>query len=99
MKIALYQGLYGGGYTFGPETESSIPDRSRTVLTDYDFPGLAQSFGMVLRHKPKCEDRGSTDGTIPCLVCNTPVSTFIQQARTYLDNHIGKVVDDPGYFS
>jgi hypothetical protein len=39
-----------------------------------------------------------TDGTTDCKVCGVTVGEFIESARQYLDDHIGDVVEDPGYF-
>lgn len=87
-------------------------DRDILVQLDYDYPGVASSFGwspaMVegrrgLRNV-RCSHDG-TDGTIACNAgdayasCGTTAEEFIAAARQYLDDHIGATADDPGYFS
>jgi hypothetical protein len=69
-------------------------DEGNTVLvqTDWDFPGLASSFGW----KP-CEC-GSTDGTVDC--AHKTATEMITEAAEFLDNCVanGTVIPDPGYF-
>lgn len=68
-------------------------DESRTVLVqlDYDYPGLASTFGWQPCHS-------TTDGTIDCPECGKPAGEMISEAADYLDEHSGEIVDDPGYF-
>jgi hypothetical protein len=81
--------------------------REILVQTDYDYPGIAESFGWsvssVEEGKPHsfslpCEHR-ETDGTIECPACGEPASSFITAARDWLDEHEGATADDPGYFT
>ena len=61
------------------------------VQTDWDYPGLASSFGFV-----PCEC-GETDGTGNC--AHKTATEMINDAATFLDDNLGKRVEDPGYFS
>lgn len=67
-------------------------DDERTVLvqTDWDYPGLASTFGWS-----PCHDE--TDGTVDC-PCGKTAGELIAEASQYLNEHCGEVVDDPGYF-
>ena len=60
------------------------------VCTDWDYPGVASTFGWA-----PC-DCGFTDGTVDCE--HKTASEMIYEAGEYLDEHIGDVVEDPGYF-
>jgi hypothetical protein len=77
-------------------------DRGRTILiqTDWDYPGVASSFGWDIRsaHAPGCADPSGTDGTIDCPSCGTTASSFITAAESWMDDHLGAIVEDPGYF-
>ena len=64
--------------------------RDLLVQTDWDFPGLASTFGW-----PPCWC-GFTDGTVDC--AHRAAGEMIAEARSYLDEHLGFKVDDPGYF-
>lgn len=66
-------------------------DMTRLVQVDYDFPGLASTFGFI-----PCRKCNFTDGTISCK--HHTVTDMISRARQFLDNSIGIIVDDPGYF-
>ena len=75
-------------------------DESATVLiqTDYDWPGLASSFGWS-----PCCGSGSTDGTIACPDCGAQAGELIESAGEYLDALVDspgeeRFVQDPGYF-
>lgn len=61
------------------------------IQTDWDFPGIASSFGWCPCH---C---GATDGTVDCP--HKTASAMISEAAEYLDDHIGDSVADPGYFN
>ena len=61
------------------------------IQTDWDFPGVASSFGFV-----PC-DCGDTDGTVDC--AHQTASDMIQAAADFLDDNIGAKVEDPGYFN
>ena len=89
------------------ETGTYLTDDKHSLLvqTDWDFPGLAESFGWSLRSvqwpiedSDHC-DHDSTDGTIACPDCGMPVSRFIGAAQEYLDDNNGKIVEDAGYFA
>jgi hypothetical protein len=70
----------------------SVENNSRNVLvqTDWDFPGLASSFGW----RPcRC---GKTDGTVDC--SHKTASQMIAEATSWLDAHVGDITEDPGYF-
>ena len=72
----------------------------RTILiqNDWDFPGLASTFGWSPSQAGKegCECRG-TDGTIRCPDCGTEVATFIDSACEFLHT-LPDDVEDPGFF-
>lgn len=81
-------------------------DEPNTVLfqTDWDFPGLAQTFGWSLskRQNPGhefCEHSG-TDGTVTCPDCGLTPDMMISAAMDYLDDiaNTELEVEDPGYF-
>jgi len=40
----------------------------------------------------------NTDGTVDCNVCGVTTGEFIEGATKYLDDHIGEITEDPGYF-
>lgn len=74
------------------------------VQTDWDFCGVASSFGWSITEVGNldsdfsdCEHSG-TDGTINCPDCGMSVDRFIEAAREWLDDNDGATVDDPGYF-
>ena len=85
------------------------PDR-RTILiqTDWDYPGVASSFGWSVRDVQSADDGGEsvgefcnhdgTDGTVDCAECGVTAREFISAARDYLAGHDGAKADDPGYF-
>ena len=88
-----------------------VNDDGRAVLvqTDWDYPGVAASFGWSIRSVrpttranvgmlPAC-DHAHTDGTVDCPDCGVTASQFISAAREYLDDNDGATADDPGYFT
>lgn len=103
-KITLEQGDFG--------TYLIVAEDGRDLLVqiDYDFPGLAQTFGWdiskVQRAEmeeesqqcgiPLCNHEG-TDGTVKCS-CGLTASDFIAAASEWLDDNIGAEAEDPGYF-
>lgn len=76
------------------EKSQSWQETGRDILvqTDWDFPGTASTFGWIA-----CNQCNQTDGTVDC--DHHTVSEMIQDAIHYLDDHIGNIVEDPGYFS
>lgn len=72
--------------------EWNTRDDENTILVqlDYDFCGIASSFGWE-----PCEC-GSTDGTIDCE--HKTASQMIGEATEYLDDHIGTVIEDNSYY-
>lgn len=52
------------------------------VQSDWDFPGVARSFGWDMR-SPGC-DHDSTDGTVTCNGCGRTASDFITAAFDWL---------------
>lgn len=91
------------------ELEANRPDFALTSYTklvqlDYDWPGLAASFGWNIRQVKgplggAC-DHDSTDGTIDC-GCGIKAGEFISAARAFLDQCVadGTTVEDPGYLT
>lgn len=86
-----------------------VNDDGRTLLiqTDWDYPGVAQTFGWTLREVQKLQDdyeetpiceHDSTDGTVDCKQCGCTASDFISAARDWLVDNDGAEADDPGYF-
>ena len=43
-------------------------------------------------------DHSGTDGTVRCDECGLTATDFINAAREWLDDNIGAVAADPGYF-
>ncbi len=79
-------------------------DESASVLfqCDYDWPGLASTFGWSLANVAPigcCHD--STDGTVKCEHCGTLADAFIAEARQFLDDcaENDTRAEDPGYFT
>jgi hypothetical protein len=85
--------------------------QSDLIQTDWDWPGVASSFGWSMREvqrdyrllcnpppSPVCEHPG-TDGTVQCDECGVQPGQFIQAAREWIDAHDGATADDPGYFA
>ena len=69
---------------------SGVP-ASVLVQTDYDYAGVASTFGWV-----PCQDCTETDGTVAC--AHRDVSEMLSEALQYLEDHDGDEVEDPGYF-
>lgn len=67
-------------------------DEENTVLvqTDWDYPGLASNLGWV-----PCWC-GFTDGTIDC--DHKTASDMIGSAEKFINDHLGEMFEDPGYF-
>lgn len=84
MRITLEHGPVGT-YVVRSETGASV-----LVQIDWDFAGLARSFGWV-----PCFC-GDTDGTIDCP--HRTANEMLCEARAFLDRQIGAHADDPGYF-
>lgn len=79
----------------------TLYNEEHTVLvqTDYDFPGLARTFGWNPCKGCDRECAGDTDGTVEC--ASRRVDDMIAEARAFLDDCEARavVVDDPGYFA
>lgn len=84
MKITLDEG------DFGSYVVRAEDGRDFLVQTDWDFPGIASTFGWI-----PCPC-GRTDGTVDC--AHKSASQMIADARMFLDENIGVTADDPGYF-
>lgn len=91
----IYVEDIGGGQYVVTNGRDSI-----NVGPDWSFPSVAEVFGMRLRHKSGCPDRGGTDGSVDCPECGQTAGRFIEQATGYLDTCAmwGKSAADPGYF-
>ena len=71
-----------------------VEDESLTqfVQSDWDYAGLASSMGWRA-----CEC-GRTDGTVDCKACGRDVGEMLAEAQEWIDDHLGEVFEDPGYF-
>jgi len=85
--IRLESGDFGWDYII-----RNYDGRYHLIQTDYDYAGIASTFGW------RGHTHGETDGTIDCPVCGRKVGTMLASAQNYLDNNVGKMVPDPGYF-
>jgi hypothetical protein len=78
-----------------------VEPRTLLIQTDWDYPGVAQSFGWSLRDVQKdggdC-DHEATDGTVPCKQCGLTQTDFISAAYDWLCDNDGATAEDPGYF-
>lgn len=90
-----------------------IADDGRDLLvqTDWDWPGVASTFGWSMVHvqapgrefgsedddRPPCQHR-ATDGTVARRECGIQPDQFIASARQWLDDNDGAEAEDPGYF-
>src|SRR4029077_7937255 len=97
-QIELESGDFGWDYLI----RNLRTGETLLIQTDYDYPGLATTFGWNkvgedLEDTASCFHT-STDGTVDCRECGKTASEFIAEAAQYLDDHIGDVVEDPGYF-
>jgi hypothetical protein len=84
--IRLEQGDFGTFLIVNEETGKDI-----LIQTDWDYPGVASTFGWV-----PCHD--STDGTVTCPDCGKTPGELISEANEFLRENIGACVEDPGYF-
>ncbi len=84
MRITLLEGDYG---TFLLRAQDG---RDILVQVDWDFPGLASTFGWS-----PCPC-GATDGTVDCE--HETAADMIAAARDFLHERAGSTADDPGYF-
>ena len=84
MKMTLQEGDFG---TFLVVCEDG---RDLLVANDYDFAGLASTFGWS-----PCPC-GETDGTVDCR--HRTADEMIAEARDFLRERLGETTDDPGYF-
>jgi hypothetical protein len=78
-----------------------VERESYLVQTDWDYPGVAQSFGWSLREvqKPGSDcPHEATDGTVPCKACGLTQTDFISSAYDWLRDNHGVTAEDPGYF-
>ena len=97
MRIQLWKARGIPGYLIcqvDEETGCYLSDDKHSLLiqTDWDYPAPASNFGLV-----PCADCRETDGTVNC--AHKTASEMIQQAAKFLDDKIGAIVSDPGYFS
>ena len=91
MKIGYpitYRAVSYGGYLVKDETT----DKDVYIQVDYDFPGLATSFGWNGKLLPKTKLRAVN------IKDDELIAAEIYSAIQYLDANEGKVVEDPGYF-
>lgn len=84
----------------------SWPQRNILPTSDYDSCGFARSFGWSPQPCKIFKNRGivqycehdATDGTIDCPDCGRKAAQFISEATAYLQEHCGRIAEDPGYF-
>ena len=78
---------------FGWDYEIVSGRKSLLIQTDWDYPGVAGTFGWV-----PCEC-GRTDGTVDC--AHKTTAEMVASAQEYLDEIADSdvSVEDPGYFS
>lgn len=69
----------------------------KTVQVDFDYPGIASSFGWSPEPVNGCRHEG-TDGTVACPWCGKTATEFITEAYNFLADNDGAEVEDPGYF-
>jgi hypothetical protein len=82
------------GYFLVVSNDPEIPEDDREILiqTDWDYPGIASTFGWV-----PCRECGETDGTVDC--SHRTAGDMIDEAFDYLIENEGETVEDPGYFT
>jgi hypothetical protein len=90
------------------ETGCYLQDDANTVLfqTDWEFPALAATFGWNISKSQTGEagyrgafcSHSGTDGTVECSVCGVTPQEFISDAIAFLNEHLGAIAPDPGYF-
>jgi hypothetical protein len=95
-----------------PGAAKLVADDGRSILfqTDWDWPSLARNFGWSTEHVSRrstldfngekdipCPGSDQTDGTVKCPGCGKPASSFIYEARQFLDDHDGATCENPGY--
>lgn len=85
MKVSLEYGQFGNFELVAEDGESIL------VQTDWDYPGVAMNLGWC--PCPKCLN---TDGTVDCK--HKKAGEMIAEAAEFLDDHIGDIFEDPGYF-
>ena len=78
--------------------------QSVLVQTDWDYPGVAGSFGWNMAEVQQEErtapcDHSGTDGTVTCPECSLTATDFISAAYDWLISNDGATAEDPGYFS
>lgn len=86
--ITLESGHFGWDYILRcVETNETL-----LIQSDWDYPGVASSFGFV-----PCAQCDCTDGTVDC--AHKTVLEMITEAQEFLDSAEGEVTEDPGYFA
>ncbi len=91
-RIRLEQGDFG--FTFLIVNEETGKDI--LVQSDWEYPGVASSFGYSPCKDCKADCKGETDGTIDCK--RRKVTEMISEACEFLTDNVGESADDPGYF-
>ena len=86
QTITLESGQFGWDYILEHANGETV-----LIQTDWDYPGVASAFGW---QACAC---GDTDGTVDCP--HKTAADMIASAAEYLDENIGKTIDDPGYFT
>lgn len=93
MKIQLLSGQFGWDYILRAQDGREI-----LIQTDWDYPSVASNFGWYHQCDTDNLVHGETDGTVDCPVCGKKASTLIVEAQDFLDEHIGDIIEDMGYF-
>jgi hypothetical protein len=90
-RITLDEGQFGWDYVVTHDD-----GRDLYIQSDWEYPGLAMTFGWSPCSWCRRRCHGATDGTINCP--SRTAGEHIGKAQEWLDAHIGRRVADPGYF-
>jgi hypothetical protein len=99
-RITLYSSDFGC-YEIARKRRKDYrgPDGATVLVqTDWDYPGVASTFGWRPRKRRGCAHDG-TDGTVDCRGCGLTAGEMIASAGAFLDRiaDTGRSADDPGY--
>jgi hypothetical protein len=92
-RIKIYNPITYEGNSMGHYLVKTLDGKHEMyVQTDYDFPGLAQTFGWNGKILPMTKLRAVN------IDPKDTTSAEIYSAIQYLDKNEGKIVEDPGYW-